>query len=102
MDHDDVFEIVLLAEDAAVADKLEVLSDDAFVRESAGFDGLDTLIVAFTTLSVPLINSITKIVLEQVRARKHVKLRFGKTVIEGVSEDKVTELLERLSRDVEK
>jgi len=102
MDQEEPLEIILLAEDETVADSLEALSDDAFARESAGFDGLDTIIVAFSSLSAPLIASITKIVVEQIRARKHIKVRHGKTVIEGMSEGKVVELLERLAQHGEK
>jgi hypothetical protein len=78
------------------------LSDDAFARKSVGFNGLDTIAVVFSSLSAPLVNGITRIVLEQIRARKHVKLRFGEIEVEGVSERKVLDLLERLAHDAEK
>lgn len=102
MNRGEPLEIILLAEDESVADSLEALSDDAFARESAGFDGVDTIIVAFSSLSARLIASITKIVIEQIRAHKHIKVRHGETVIEGMSEGKVVELLERLAHHDEK
>jgi len=102
MDFDEVLEVALLAEDQSVADELEALSEDAFARKSVGFNGLDTIVVAFTHLSGPLIEGVTRIVLEQIQARKHVKLRFGDTVVEGISEAKALALLERLARDAEK
>lgn len=102
MDQDKVLEIILSARDEEVAVALEALSDEAFSRESAGFDGLDTITVTFTAIGAPLIAAVTTIVVEQIRARKHIKVRYGKTTIEGVSEQKVLELLERLSRDGEK
>ncbi|RUN75052.1 hypothetical protein EJC47_18440 [Sphingomonas sp. TF3] len=92
-------EISLLAEDEDVATELGALSDDAFVQGSAGFDGLDQIMVTFTTVGLPLVAAITKIVLAQIDARKHVKLRYGKLVVEGVSETKVAELLDVLQRD---
>jgi hypothetical protein len=102
MQNDMCLEIILLPEDESLAYELEKLSDGAFVRASAGFDGLDTIIVAFTTLSVPAINTLGRIVVEHIRSRKHIKIRYGKTVVEGISEDKVVELLELLRHDAKK
>ena len=102
MDQNELLEIIVLAEDDAVARSLEELSDDAFTRESSGFDGVDTVIVAFSSLSVPLLGCITKIVIEQIRARRHVEIRHGKTVVKGISEGKATEFLELLTRNAKK
>jgi hypothetical protein len=102
MNHDEPLEIVLLAEDEPVANILKALSDDAFARESAGFDGMDTIIVVFSSLSVSLLSSITRIVLEQIRARKHIKIRHGKTIVEGLSQEKVVELMEVLTRNAKR
>jgi hypothetical protein len=95
------FEITLLAEDEEVATELRALSDEAVVQESAGFDGLDQIIVAFTAIGVPTVTAITKIVLAQIQAKRHIKLRYGEFVVEGVSEKKVSELLAVLRCDAE-
>lgn len=69
------------------------------IVKSNRFDGTDGLLQAIVTLSTLSIPLIAKVIIEAIRARKHVSIKVNGTTITGVSEKTVLKILEGFSRD---
>lgn len=60
------------------------------------FDGVSDYIqalVTLTTISIPL---VAKIIIEKIRSKKHISIKYGGIEIKGISEDNVFQVLENL------
>ena len=59
---------------------------------------LTQVLIALTPLLIPV---IAKIVIEQIRSRKYIVVKHKDTVVQGISEQNITQVLEQLLADQE-
>jgi DNA-binding transcriptional ArsR family regulator len=87
-------EIAVELSDKAALQELEKLSEgaDGFTSERKGMDGM-TLCTVVMTLSPLVINGIVKIYQSQQEAKRHVRIKIKGVEIQGVSEQKLLEIL---------
>ncbi len=62
------------------------------------FDGTSDLIEAIVPLTISALPFITKIILEQIRSKKHVKIKHKGMEIRGISESNVVSIVEELMK----
>jgi hypothetical protein len=85
-------------EEAALREELRALAQQATLVETQRFDG--TLIVQIlATLNAVTIPLLAKIVIERIRANRHVVIKKKGLTISGLSADSAIKVLSELSKD---
>ena len=83
--------------EAAAAKELQIeFPDRVRIVSTARFRGDMGVIAAIVTLSATLIPSLAKIVIEQIRARRHVSITIRGVQVRGITEDNAVEILKGL------
>ena len=83
----------------AISQISEFIGDDSDFYEVSGFGGTEGVVAFIVTISSVTIGSISKILIESVRAKRHVKIKYKGVEISGVSEANLTGILEKISSD---
>jgi hypothetical protein len=86
------------SESRTILDEIpEQHAGDFMLVDSDRFDGMQAmqLLVTLTTFSVPF---VTKIVLERIRANRHVEIRKGGFTIKGLTADNAAKIIQELNK----
>ncbi len=93
--------IELDKQDLEAAEKISELSEESIiVEEPNSFSSdLNTFVQIGITLAPSAISAIVIILTELIRNRKHVRVKIDDLEVEGFSEDKTLELVEKYLRE---
>lgn len=69
---------------------------ESFELETSSFDGQSEIVTVVLALAPLAIGLIGKLVTEQIRARRYIKVIYKGVQIQGLSDDNATHLIERL------
>ena len=94
-------EIIVPPQFPKLAAELADLSEDTVQTRGSGFGGIDASSVIFLALSVPLIKSVSDVLISRIRAGQTTKLRYKGMIMEGVSEETILKALDSVKDDLE-
>lgn len=69
---------------------------ESFELETSSFDGQSEIVTVVLTLAPMVIGLIGKLVTEQIRARRYIKVVYKGVQIQGLSDENATHLIEKL------
>jgi hypothetical protein len=69
---------------------------ESFELETSSFDGQSEIVTVVLTLAPMAIGLIGKLVTEQIRARRYIKIVYKGVQIQGLSDENATHLIEKL------
>lgn len=84
-------------DDAKFLDAVRNASElESFELETSSFDGQSEIVTVVLTLAPMAIGLIGKLVTEQIRARRYIKIVYKGVQIQGLSDENATHLIEKL------
>jgi hypothetical protein len=97
-----VIPIQIQKDDANTLDKFESKKDvDSVKLETSSFDGQSEIITLIVTLTPIALTFLGKVITEQIKAKKYVKVIYKGVQIQGVNEKNVAKILKEITSEGE-
>ena len=92
-----VISIQVQKQDSAIIEALTANQDLPVTKlETSSFDGQSEILTLVITITPMLLTFIGKILTEQIRARKYIKVVYKGVQIQGITESSVADILSKV------
>lgn len=84
-------------QDSAILEELTANLDVPVTKlETSSFDGQSEIVTLVITIAPMVLTFLGKIITEQIRARKYIKVVYNGVQIQGITEDNAVAILEKI------
>jgi len=84
-------------QDSAIIEELTANLDVPVTKlETSSFDGQSEIVTLVITIAPMVLTFLGKIITEQIRARKYIKVVYNGVQIQGITEDNAAAILEKI------